>query len=501
MKIKMGKKKIALLILLAITVCLSISPLEAFVSNNDGQIVINKSNFLNYFNVNGDASYDEEKGLITLTPDEAWKSGNITLKTKVDMAKPFSFTVYVYTGAKTQLEGGADGMSFFLHGEDVNTVGAAGNSMGMGHLPFAAGFKIDTNWNSEVEGNPLYGPDPIQYTYGDAFGAFVVTDECGRVYTVENEKEEINHKLVSSPSVGVFKEFKMFYNGKGIMSVDYDDKYWEIDLRNNLTGIDKDIYSFAIAASTGSYYNVHQIQLGSFKFYPEYTEGTVIAHYVDENHNPLLSDFVHKGTVGEAYETKPKKIKNYDLKETVGKTSGMYQKDVIEVTYIYTSTIKSNEKYRVTHEFISGTNGRELPEEILKLLPEPIISLENGTKVQPNILDKTKLKMKNGTWTFKGWNYSELLLNGKDEKFIGSWIFIEESKDRKDNVKKDERQMVLTMKPSSRNRNGNGSKNGNRYSSHVIRTNDNTYILGYCLSLISTVIVFGVCKRKRRDIY
>ena len=79
--------------------------------------------------------------------------------------------------------------------------------------------------------------------------------------------------------------------------------------------------------------------------------------------------------------------------------------------------------YEKKHEFVSGTAGKELPQEIKDLTPETEKNLENGTKVTPTQPTKTEVKTADGTWTFKSYDKAEETINGADAHFVGTWEF------------------------------------------------------------------------------
>ena len=79
--------------------------------------------------------------------------------------------------------------------------------------------------------------------------------------------------------------------------------------------------------------------------------------------------------------------------------------------------------YEKKHEFVSGTAGKELPQEIKDLTPETEKNLENGTKVTPTQPSKTEVKTADGTWTFKSYDKNEETINGADAHFVGTWDF------------------------------------------------------------------------------
>ena len=79
--------------------------------------------------------------------------------------------------------------------------------------------------------------------------------------------------------------------------------------------------------------------------------------------------------------------------------------------------------YKATHEFVSGTAGKELPQEVKALLPSDKPDLADGTKTTPTQPSKTEVKTTEGTWTFKSYDKTEEIINGADVKFVGTWDF------------------------------------------------------------------------------
>ena len=79
--------------------------------------------------------------------------------------------------------------------------------------------------------------------------------------------------------------------------------------------------------------------------------------------------------------------------------------------------------YKATHEFVSGTAGKELPQEVKALLPSDKSDLADGTKATPTQPSKTEVKTTEGTWTFKSYDKAEETINGADARFVGTWDF------------------------------------------------------------------------------
>ncbi|MDO4873552.1 MAG: SHIRT domain-containing protein [Carnobacterium sp.] len=90
------------------------------------------------------------------------------------------------------------------------------------------------------------------------------------------------------------------------------------------------------------------------------------------------------------------------------------------------------------YEFVSGTEGKTLPATIVALTPEDTTEYVYHNRHNYAATDKVVAKTPSqttyydsenkGTWTFTGYDYSEMLLNnwdknGWDLKFVGTWTF------------------------------------------------------------------------------
>jgi len=143
------------------------------------------------------ARYDEETGIVTLTPNRNDWSGNFTLNNRISTEHPFKLKGAIYLGDRTDADwrdtdyganggtpsGGADGIGFAFHPEEVGRVGFTGANMGIGGLKGAIGYKFDTYWNtaqqSNEDDNHRLGwetdPDNKGAHNGNPFGAFIET--------------------------------------------------------------------------------------------------------------------------------------------------------------------------------------------------------------------------------------------------------------------------------------------------------------------------------------
>lgn len=100
--------------------------------------------------------------------------------------------------------------------------------------------------------------------------------------------------------------------------------------------------------------------------------------------------------------------------------NGTVQEGVPQVTYVYKKKeIKPpvGEGHKVTHEFKSGTEGKELPEEVLKLLPKDQPGKVDGNTVIPTEQNSIKVETADGTWTFEGYDENNKNINKSDVTF------------------------------------------------------------------------------------
>ncbi len=83
-----------------------------------------------------------------------------------------------------------------------------------------------------------------------------------------------------------------------------------------------------------------------------------------------------------------------------------------------------NPSYDVIHEFVSGTPGKELPDEVIELILSDQLGFKDGTKVNPTTFSQIEVFVEDGKWIFKGWDAAEKIIAGSDQNFVGTWVFI-----------------------------------------------------------------------------
>ena len=94
-----------------------------------------------------------------------------------------------------------------------------------------------------------------------------------------------------------------------------------------------------------------------------------------------------------------------------------------DVKFVGTWEFTPAPTYKATHEFVSGTPGKELPQEVKDLLPVAQTDLKDGSQATPTQPSKTEVKTAEGTWSFKSYDKTSETINGSDVKFVGTWEF------------------------------------------------------------------------------
>lgn len=78
---------------------------------------------------------------------------------------------------------------------------------------------------------------------------------------------------------------------------------------------------------------------------------------------------------------------------------------------------------QLVYSFDSATQGKDLPQEVLALLPPTETDLVDGTTVTPAALLQTEVAVQDGKWVFKAWDKESAVVEGLDITFTGTWEF------------------------------------------------------------------------------
>ncbi|WP_056990391.1 lectin-like domain-containing protein [Liquorilactobacillus mali] len=297
-------------------------------SENDSFVEVTKDNFLDYFTLNGSATYDATTGIVTLTPDENNQVGNFSLNSEINMNTSFTLTGSVNLGSDPN---GADGIGFAFHTGNTNDIGNAGGNLGIGGLQNAIGFKLDT-WNNgyqapnkDVDGAQVSSTDSNGFGWnGDSmsapYGTFVTTSDQ-EIKTADGtevqrwwaEDQTGTAKSLSKADInGQFHNFVVAYDGATrVLTISYTQTSGKVLTWSTTVDSSYEAMAMVVSASTGGAKNLQQFKIDSFDFQQA---ATVNVTYVDQNGNVLATgevDYPDGPYVDGTYTTEQKDIANY----------------------------------------------------------------------------------------------------------------------------------------------------------------------------------------------
>ena len=300
---------------------------KALASDEAALAHVDKDNFLEYFRLNGSATYDAKTGIVTITPDQNNQVGNFSLTNKIDMNNSFTLTGQVNLGSNPN---GADGIGFAFHSGNTTDVGIAGGNLGIGGLQDAIGFKLDTFSNnyqvplSNKNGSEISPTDPDDFgCNGDPvkapYGTFVKTSNQ-EISTWNHSKVQRwwaqntgkSQALSKADIDGHFHDFVVNYDGATrTLTVSYTQASGKPLTWTTTVASSYQAMAMIVSASTGAYKNLQQFKLTSFDFHEA---ATVNVKYVDTTGHQLAQGTVNYpdgAYVNGRYTTKQLAIPNY----------------------------------------------------------------------------------------------------------------------------------------------------------------------------------------------
>ncbi|KJQ58251.1 LPXTG-anchored SHIRT domain periscope protein [Streptococcus gordonii] len=164
----------------------------------------------------------------------------------------------------------------------------------------------------------------------------------------------------------------------------------------------------------------------TYKATHEFVSGTPGKELPQEVKDLLPADQTDLKDGSQATPTQPSKT---EVKTTEGTWSfKTYDKtsetiNGADAHFVGTWEFTPSPTYKATHEFVSGTPGKELPQEVQALLPADQTDLKDGSQAMPTQPSKTEVKTTEGTWSFKSYDKPSETINGADVKFVGTWEF------------------------------------------------------------------------------
>ncbi|RZM12891.1 cell surface protein precursor, partial [Lactobacillus delbrueckii] len=301
---------------------------KALATDKEVLTHVTKDNFLAYFSLNGSATYDQNTGIVTITPDEYNKVGNFSLKGKIDINTSFTLTGKVNLGSNPN---GADGIGFAFHNGNTTDIGNAGGNLGIGGLQNALGFKLDTWSNgyqapqSDKDGSQIDSTNSNDFGWnGDSmnapYGTFVDT-ENEEVATKDGIKVQrwwakdvdgTSQALSKSDVNGQFHDFTVDYDGDTrTLTIKYTQTSGKILTWTTTVSNSNQAMAMIVSASTGGAKNLQQFEIMSFDFKQA---ATVNVKYVDTKGNQIAQGEVtypNGANVNGTYTTGQLEIPNY----------------------------------------------------------------------------------------------------------------------------------------------------------------------------------------------
>ncbi|WP_338352201.1 bacterial Ig-like domain-containing protein, partial [Fructobacillus tropaeoli] len=250
------------------------------VTNDNLSVTVTKDNFLQWFKLGGDTTYDASTNTATLTPDIGGVEGNITLKTKINANDAFVLHGTINLGSKLQDAQGADGIGIAFHHGTVGEIGSLGGGISVLGLPTSSGYVFDT-W--PIDGGDHYdGKD----SYVSGFHSDV--DQKGQDSNIRYDGGFLDLDPTKYPVAGKAMPFTVTYDGNGHMGLDYLGHTFSIPVTDP-----QDPLALSIGASTGLDSNLQTVSVDSFTFDP--AQNNTISrtiNYVDKSGNKIASSTV-----------------------------------------------------------------------------------------------------------------------------------------------------------------------------------------------------------------
>ncbi|WP_180753309.1 MucBP domain-containing protein [Anaerococcus sp. Marseille-P3625] len=116
-----------------------------------------------------------------------------------------------------------------------------------------------------------------------------------------------------------------------------------------------------------------------------------------------------------------KEIEGYEFVKTETDKDG-------NTVHIYKKKSSIDGKSNVKYKFESSTPGKTLPKEVLDLIPTDVDTIENGSEFSPTKPSKLKVKVKDGTWIFEGFDKESATTDNGELTLVGKWKFVANKK-------------------------------------------------------------------------
>ncbi|CAK1240854.1 bacterial Ig-like domain-containing protein [Fructobacillus tropaeoli] len=265
------------------------TPNNNSVINDQLSVTVTKENFLQWFKLGGNTTYDADTNTAILTTDSQMVEGNVTLKTKINANDAFLLNGTINLGSKVRDNQDADGIGIAFHHGTQGQIGFLGGGLSVKGLPTSSGFVFDTwVYNAGDHNNPIQGGSGMPYLSG--FHSDIDQTNSDKPFRYDGGFVNIDSSKENVSNVNV--PFTLRYDGNGHMSMEYLGQTITIPVTDY-----QDPLALSIGASTGSVTNLQAVSVDSFTFDPaQKNTASRTIDYVDQNGNEIAPATVQSAT-------------------------------------------------------------------------------------------------------------------------------------------------------------------------------------------------------------
>lgn len=213
------------------------------------------------------------------------------------------------------------------------------------------------------------------------------------------------------------------------------------------------------------------------------TEGVNLPDEIIQK-TPIDENEYYSGQVVTNKEMNKKYTKVYDVVNKgywkfVGWDKESEKEDNSDVQFTgYWEFVKDD--FKVDYDFVSGTKGKDLPDEIKKLLPSNKFHLIKDDQVDVDNNFNKEIKVSDGKWTFVSWDKDSVTIMDKDETFTGTWVFTKD-----------------VVNPANNNQNQSSKPTKEIKKTTKIKTSVSVSTTFYLILMVSALIGLVSLKKKR----
>lgn len=366
---------------------------------------------------------------------------------KVSITENKRSGAYVVRGAELEIQDG----TIDKNGFDENAINAVngGGVCNKGTFTMGKNVRIYNNHASKM-GDDIYSIEGATLTLVDE------PDSLGLIL------DDDNHTIDG-----------WYYDGKGDPDNTKDEVRWNV---------------LPETAAKDLYYHQEKTNLGrtdevALKAAHGLIQYTVTVQYLEKGTDKVLKEQVvtdpaREGTSYDVNALCQVSIEGYSYADKAGDAwNGTLDSNKIIKLYYEKNT------YKVTYVFVSGTENKELPDEVMQLLPKDEQRYTFGSSVTAIQPAQTEVKVTDGVWTFKQYDKEKVENISSDVTFTGVWEFKANEKTNSKPDKPGSTTPANTTKP-------NTSKADNP------KTGDNSGLMRWmALMLVSAAALYTIIRK------